>query len=321
VLSDLTERESTLIDQLPRPPATAKFRASNIWVVEWLPERGRRTGSELHEWLQQQRSGWSAYFSCGSKEDLLAAIEAAHNHTHEPDFSPVLHIEAHGCKAGLVGPDGAGGNEILRWNELTPILQKLNLATGCNLALVVAACTGFAAIQALAQGPRAPAIVLVGPDAEVSESDLLRGTKEFYRRWQDTSPRLTHSSESASREMAGVNFEIEPFALMAYEAQLVHIVRSLRRSEFEARKARLRAHLLHETELSEAEVDRRVSRMPPMSPWRDWQAIWDTMFMMDRHPENEERFGVDWQSICAQLGEKLLVGHRADAQQIVAADV
>jgi hypothetical protein len=50
------------------------------------------------------------------------------------------------------------------------------------LVVVVAACVGFAAIQALSQGPRAPAVALVGPDADVAPSNLLWGAKEFYRR-------------------------------------------------------------------------------------------------------------------------------------------
>lgn len=300
MIDDLTEEEQSLMSRLPAPPPTTTIRASNIWIVEWLPESDAHTGRSLHEWMLKQRRGWSQYFLCGSKTELLAAIEKAHDFVGDPQFSPVLHIEAHGSEIGLEGPNGAGGSEWLIWSELTPFLQKLNLATRCNLVVVVAACIGFAAIQALISGPRAPAIALVGPDANVNDSDLLRGTKEFYRRWQDPNPGLTEIAESASLEM-GVKFEIEPFALLAYEVQVAHLIRSRRPSEQTAQKDRIRKRLLAETHLSAVEVEARFRTMPTMLTWRDWQQIWDEMFMIDLFPENRERFGVDWKSISIQL--------------------
>ncbi|MGB1557375.1 MAG: hypothetical protein ACPHCJ_06280 [Oceanococcaceae bacterium] len=151
--------------------------------------------------------------------------------------------------------------------------------------------------------------MLVGPDSQVDESRLLEGTKEFYRRWQDDRPDLSQICESASRELNGTAFEVEPYVLMAYEAQLTHLVKSLRPEEIEARRLRLRARMLQETNLPESIVDERLRLLPAMS-WQDQQSCWNTMFMIDLFPENQDRFGVNWQHLCHQL-ELNISGSRA----------
>ncbi len=94
----------------------------------------------------------------------------------------------------------------------------MNMATGCNLVVFVAACTGFAAIKTFTGGPRAPAVLLVGPDDRVTESTLLAGTKEFYRGLMGGTPAVSAIVANVSRETEPVTFEPEPFALLAFES-------------------------------------------------------------------------------------------------------
>lgn len=201
---ELTDAERTFIDALPGPPTFANVRTTNVWIVEWLSPEETHTGLKLHEWMKQRRAGWSIYCPCQTKADVLAAIKRAEDRAKTTATAPVLHIESHGGTDGLTS-SSASDAEWLTWEELTVPLQRLNLATQCNLILVVAACVGYAAVQAFNRGPRAPAIALVGPDANVTASNLLEGAKELYRRWPDTRG-LTEIVESASREMGEVHF-------------------------------------------------------------------------------------------------------------------
>ena len=228
---DLTDTERELSQSLPRPPATAAIQLTNVWIVEWLPPNEQRTGWLLHEWMKDRRPGWSAYSLCKTKQEVLSAIERATSRAQQSGMVPALHLEAHGGELGLEGPDGSGGRELLSWDELTEPLQKLNLITRCNLIVVVAACTGFAGIKAFHRGPRAPAVALVGPDAPVMPSSLLSGTKEFYRRWRDESPKLGKMAASASQQAGTVTFEVEPFAVLAYEAMVQELIASMRRAQ------------------------------------------------------------------------------------------
>jgi len=148
------------------------------------------------------------------------------------------------------------------------------VATGCNLVVFVAACTGIAGILALTKGPRAPAVVLVGPAATLSPSELLWGAKEFYRRWQDKDARLADIAESASREAGSVDIDWQPFTALAYDALLNRLALCCRRGEG------------------------RLNALPPA-----WvlQQVWDEMFMIDLYPSNRERFGLDMKVITERI--------------------
>ena len=298
--SDLTTSERALIDSLPKLPAVVEVRSTNIWIVEWLSPGERRTGTELYDWMEQQRPKWAIYNQCDCKADVIRSIEQAAQETHQTGIMPILHIEAHG------GPDGIAPStniyeEVLTWAELTVPLQKLNVATKCNLMVVVAACLGFAAIKALTQGPRAPAVALVGPDATVNESDLLLGAKEFYRRLKDESPQLTYIAESASREMNAAGFEIEPFATLAYESFIEQVVRKKRPSECQDGLERLRQRMHQETSFSSKEIEKRLADLPKDLVLEKIEQLWNYMFMFDLEPRNEERFGLNWDEIKSRM--------------------
>jgi len=292
-----TDDEQELFDSLPGPPLSAIIKSTSVWIIEWLPSTDQRTGWDLHEWIQKQRPKWSHYTECSKKKDVLSSIEQATILAKKYNMIPVLHIEAHGNQDGLGCPDDNGQIELLSWDELTESLQELNLATGCNLVFVVAACIGFAGIQALVRGPRAPAIAIVGPDAEIGVGHLFEGTKEFYRRWMDKDPNLTDIVKSASRETGSVAFDWEPFAVLAYDALAEHLIISMREDQQHMRKCRIRQLMINKTCGSEEEIEKKLSLLSPSFQKPLIQNMWDEMFMIDLYPENEKRFGVNWAEV------------------------
>lgn len=90
---DLTTAEREFIATLPGPPEVAEIRASNVWIVEWLSADEPHTGRTLHDWMKERREGWSAYFSCQSKEEVIAAIAKAAERAQRSEMRPVLHLE------------------------------------------------------------------------------------------------------------------------------------------------------------------------------------------------------------------------------------
>lgn len=296
-MTHLTDAEREFATTLPSPPRSATLRATNIWIVEWLADDEPMTGLSLHEWMKDRRPGWSMYFSCKTKADVLQAIERATERVRRSQLKPVLHLEAHGGAEGLEGPNGNGSREHLTWEELTEPFQKLNLATHCNLIVVIAACVGFAGILALRGGPRAPAAALVGPDDNVLPRDLLAGAKELYRRLMDHDTSITAMVESASREAATVNFEWEPFVILAYESLIKFLIGLSRPDQQRERLERCRAGMPELGTWSAAEIRARLASLPPFPRWQDLQRMWDHMFMMDVEPSNQERFGLDLKTI------------------------
>ena len=250
--------------------------------------------------MEGRSPGWSAYHYCSSKSQVIDAIDRATYRAQNFNIIPVLHIEAHGCDIGLA-PTNDPHAEFLTWDELTAPLQRLNLATRCNLVVVVAACFGIAAIQALTRGQRAPAVVMVGFDSKLKPTNLLAGAKEFYRRWLDDKPHLTDIAASASRETGTANFEWEPFTGLAYQVLVEHLIKSARPTEHHDRIERVRQQMLSETEFSADEIENRVSQLPLIGPWRGLQMLWDQKFMIDLNPENQERFGLDMREIVKRI--------------------
>lgn len=171
------------------------------------------------------------------------------------------------------------------------------METRCNLTVVIAACIGFAGINALVRGPRAPAIALVGPGASIMDSSLLNGTKEIYRRWMDNNPKLDEITISASREAGTVSFEWEPFAVLAYDALAERLIFLMRHAQQRMQVNRFRKRMLEETKWSAAEIERQLSLLSPSVQATLIQQLWDEMFMIDLYPENRERFGVKWTEI------------------------
>ena len=299
--NDYTPEEQALVDSLPQPPAVGTIDTSNVWILEWLGEDELLSGTLLHQWMETERPGWSLHIACRNKDDVLAGIARAARFAREKNRSPILHIEAHGCedaRRGLVGPDGWGGNELLPWEELTQPLQILNTATGGNLAVCIASCTGFSGIVALTEGPRAPAILLIGPTHVLTAEDLLAGFQEVYRQLKGGNASARDMVDGASRQAAGLDFEFESFARLCYQSVLDELMRRLRRAKALSAGG------------NESEVKAQFPKAEVI------QASWDYMFMMDIVPANRERFGVDMRAIHqAFLKDALSFSGPRDGQQ------
>jgi hypothetical protein len=297
--SKFTASEMALIDRLPKPPAFSKLWSTHVWIIEWLSADERRTGKELHDWMEQGRPGWSIYNRCTTKEEVILSIEQVAYITRQSDMVPILHIEAHGSEYGIASSRDTQ-EELLTWEELIIPFQMLNFATKCNLIVVVAACLGVAAIQALSDIRRAPAVAVVGTDSAVNESDLLLGIKEFYRPFKDEEEQnLTDIIESASREMSGTNFEIGLFITLAYYALIKKLFKEIRSDKYQERLEILRLRRHQETSFSSEELERLLDEPPEIAVLL--QQIWDAMFMIDLYPNNNERFGLNWDEITSQV--------------------
>lgn len=276
----LTEDEMAVYNALPGPPAAGGARVNRIVIIEWLLDDDRKTGTELHEWLESRRPGWSMLVTCSSAEDFAQCFAVLTEVTRTTGTIPLVHIEAHASEEGIEGPDGPGRIGQIPWEVMAVPLRALNEATRCNLAVFVATCIGYAVVKALNEGPRAPAIAVVGPGASVLPGDLLRASKEFYRRFDDAGAELHAMAASSSREAGTVDFFVEPFAVLAYDAMWVVIIQTLRNPK----------------------LDRAAVASL-------YQRTWDELFMIDVVEENRRRFGIDVRAAVDQVDAALRPQH------------
>jgi hypothetical protein len=126
-----------------------------VLILEWLNEEDRRTGEELHQYLQGLGVP-TCLVRCKSADHFRAALERALQNMPARRI-PLVHIESHASNPleevdvwdADFGMNAAPG---LPWTELGDWLSPLNSASGFRLLLVGATCFGFAAIAAMKVG-------------------------------------------------------------------------------------------------------------------------------------------------------------------------
>lgn len=288
-MADLTARELALRNSLPQPSAQTDFQANAVWIVEWLRPSDRKTGHELHSALERLRPGWSHYRPCDTKASVLASIAEATQRAQRSSLRPILQLEGHGLfdTNGLVLPTT---DEVLPWDELTQPLQRLNQATGMNLCVQVAACSGIAGLKAMTQGPRAPALVVVGPDAVITDEKVLAASRAFYEGLSNGTPSYLQALVDRMTQVSGIGFHAEPFTELCYNGLLDQVQQSVRPEAWRVRVERMRAALT--TRLSPEKVEAQLRAFLQIMADK-YQEAWDIMFAMELFPENRSRFGCD----------------------------
>jgi hypothetical protein len=211
------------------------------------------------------------------------------------DCSPILHIEAHGDENGIYGLGENGNEREIAWEELTEPFQNLNVATRCNLLVIVAACIGNAGVKSFVRSPRAPAIALIGPANNISPKSVLDATKELYRIIVNGHEHLDDIIAGMSSESGEVPFVDHRFTEICYEALVSELIKSARPDEKRKRRV-IASERLAQRGYSSEQVTQILDSRPELGV-AETQQIWDEMFCLDLCPENRERFGLDMMAI------------------------
>ena len=124
------------------------------------------------------------YYECFSKGKLKGLLSEILQRQKEKSLYPIIHIEAHGSKQGLKLKSTARIN----WVELFSQLSKININSCNNLVVFLASCKGaFATLQLLEYltkndiYQRAPALMIFGPNRDITYSSLATNVDNFYR--------------------------------------------------------------------------------------------------------------------------------------------
>ncbi len=181
-----------------------KVTFNYVLIIEWLNEKERRTGEELHRFLQQL-SVSSCLVRCEKVDDVRVALRRAVDNVGARGI-PVVHIESHGSnpfqgcdvRDAEFGLDAAPG---LPWTDLGDWLAPLNEASGFRLLVIGATCWGFAAIAAMKVYEHvAPFAAAVGFSTSVDGGSLHDAMKEFYRA-MTRGEGLKDAMDAAQREL------------------------------------------------------------------------------------------------------------------------
>lgn len=167
----------------------ANFSYSKLVIIESLGKGEVSTGRELAKYVSSLDSYVELQLSleivdCQSAQSLKDSLVELTNETKERELVPLLHIECHGTYKGD-GLSLANGDEI-RWTELAPLIEELNLATKFNLLLFLAACNAFYFIEEMSAIRPSPVYAVVAPSDEIDPAEVMRGTRGYYRKLFDS---------------------------------------------------------------------------------------------------------------------------------------
>lgn len=159
------------------------FGFKTIWVIESLFDGDYRTGKELYDDVLyykhvQDPSVLVEFVEVTDKAQLFATLARITDDLRKTGNVPLLHIETHGSKEGLVLKSG----ESVRYEELLPALRTINVIAQNNLFVVAAACEGGYLSFVLRESLTSPCPFwgICGPSVEVSAQDVFKGYSAFY---------------------------------------------------------------------------------------------------------------------------------------------
>jgi hypothetical protein len=156
-------------------------RFNQILVVDSIPTDEYNTGKHLYEDLQTYAIAYAPspsvrYIRVESADEFVKCILTCRKDAEEHDIIPMLHIECHGDEDGFQFADGS----LAYWDELKTPITELNVATGLNLMITVAACTGGALAKVISMDDRAPFWGLIGPTRTLVAEELEKAYPALY---------------------------------------------------------------------------------------------------------------------------------------------
>lgn len=257
-----------------------------IEIIESLPATHLQTGTRLEETIKESARKRKIDVHCTQVANAVDFETFMRDLARECEQGrrPILHIESHGLESGIefaIGPP-------LPWEDLKPLLQLVNAGTRLNLVVFVAACWGALSVKTMASMDVAPAILFVGPHDKISEKSLLEGTSDFYQLLLDTA-----DMNMAIRGL--VISERMDFAVYSAEMLVRQVLKDVdKERNLPARKLvfqqRIQRRLRKEGHSPSAA--KKIAQLPTTSAEESAKIkIWERYFMIDRFPENANRFG------------------------------
>jgi hypothetical protein len=267
------------------------FKYDSIFIIEVLRSRDTKTGSILYELLKSDLHGYgfraAEIRQPASLSEFFEALEDACNFAVRGGHSPILHIEAHGSPDSI---DTSPLGDSVSWEELYHPLVKLNAITRFNLIVVTNVCHGlYLADSSLILTRPAPAYAILGPRKQVDAGDLGYFNEEFYRNLV-SAPNLNEALAAGLWKEIGLQ-------LIPAELQYCKVFDLFIKTYGTSGRLEI-----------DSKVQNNLKTQGQLAPWTEgflknpanheliYLKYRRRFLMLDRFPENEARFRLDFAS-------------------------
>lgn len=159
----------------------SRFEYNTVFIVDGLGTNEAQTGRNLYNDLRDLRAAgaavdmmYSRVTHAGELRNTLEEIERL----ARTGVKPIVHIECHGsAEDGLAIGDG---KDRFSWEALEPLLRRINIASDCNLGVVMGVCHGMHAITPIRIARPTPFYFLLGSQDELTAGTLRTEMPRFY---------------------------------------------------------------------------------------------------------------------------------------------
>lgn len=154
-----------------------------IIVLDGLAETDLQTGRAIHNYLRDLpfstiEGMHLQRIEIFSKANLFVELSKIEVEVRL-GLRPILHFDMHGDP--LAGLQIRDTKEFVLWAELAPYLRKINIASQCNLGVVMAGCFGMHSAYTVSIKQSAPFYFLVGTQSEIPSGLIEPELSEFYK--------------------------------------------------------------------------------------------------------------------------------------------
>ena len=155
---------------------------SGIHVIESLRPNDEKTEQNLYnDFLKHQPTRYDGLHVdlkvVSQKDEFLQYLKSLRDTSFVYDYNPIIHIEAHGCEDGIQ----LTSYEVVKWDEIEPILREINVAKNMNLLVTMGTCKGGYFTKRMTPPDYAPVFGIVGPLQDIDSPKLEASFSEFYQ--------------------------------------------------------------------------------------------------------------------------------------------
>lgn len=169
---------------------TTNINFNRMYIVESLASNERKTGTNIYNDALKYRtqpflnqSIDAELCDIESKAELLKLFKRINSNISKRNELPYLHFEMHGTEDGMV----LKTEEIIKWNEVSHELRKINIACNNNLFVSMSMCYGAYLIRCFDDFSQpCPLYGFVGPLNDIGDRDLEVEYTEYFAKLLDT---------------------------------------------------------------------------------------------------------------------------------------
>lgn len=274
------------------------FKFNTLYIVESLRKGETKTGYALYEDLKLQqylhKDVTVDYRSIQSKSEWDILMDEILTKCNTEEIYPILHLEIHGNEQGIQFSNG----ETCTLEETGEQFRKINIATGCNLFLTMGVCKGlYVLLDAHLEKPM-PFCGVIGSFEKLIAGDIQLRYAAFYESFFSTF-NITEAYVQLMKTETGLPEQCSRYRYIHvdeifYKTYLNYIKTACASDGMKQRA--LDAAEENDVEFASRQQKRKFQRDFEKEEKKSRNDYYlqasTTFFMLDKYPNNKERFNV-----------------------------